>query len=325
MQNEKLFPSLNDYRILVLSPHLDDAVFSAAELIRTCAPEVWTVFAGIPAKNVVTAWDQHAGFSTGEEQMRARREEDLRAFDGHHGIVKHLDFLERAYVSPSQRTEDMTALVRRIQVWLEESPQPAVIFLPAGAGIYMPAPLWKRLNRKPLLDAWSGNQAVAATSPERANPLDDVAQDEVSTTAVAPDPSTLKKRLKEQAVAHARRFLHKVQTTRRAFYQRQGMLANEDHLILRDVVLQNFKNIPQVHLGFYEELPYSWSKKADQQIQKNAPNTTKYEIPIDRDSKYARLKNYVSQIELMDPEYLRLNQLETLPLTETYWISKANA
>ncbi|MDO4916800.1 MAG: hypothetical protein Q3974_04195, partial [Rothia sp. (in: high G+C Gram-positive bacteria)] len=80
-----------------------------------------------------------------------------------------------------------------------------------------------------------------------------------------------------------------------------------------------------VSLGFYEELPYSWSKKADQQIQKNAPNTTKYEISIDRDSKYAHLKNYVSQIELMDPEQLRLNQPETLPTTETYWISKANS
>ncbi|MDO4916773.1 MAG: hypothetical protein Q3974_04055, partial [Rothia sp. (in: high G+C Gram-positive bacteria)] len=234
VQNETFFPYLNDYRILVLSPHLDDAAFSAAELIRTCTPEVWTVFAGIPAQNVVTAWDQHAGFSTGEEQMTARRQEDLRAFAGYSGAVEHLDFLERAYVSPAQRTKDMTALVHRIQQWLDESPQSAVIFLPAGAGIYMPEPLWKRFNRKPLSQAVAANQAGLAAPQERAHPIDDVVPSDDAATAAVPASTAPNKQFKEQAMAQARSFLHKVQTARRAFYQKQGMLANEDHLMLRD-------------------------------------------------------------------------------------------
>lgn len=68
-------------RLLFVSPHLDDAVFGCGELIaaqRGCV--VATVFASRPAQaEVVSHWDALAGFTSSEEAIRVRREEDRNA------------------------------------------------------------------------------------------------------------------------------------------------------------------------------------------------------------------------------------------------------
>jgi LmbE family N-acetylglucosaminyl deacetylase len=72
-------------RIVVLSPHLDDAVFSLGASIadavsRGADVAIVTAFAGDPARrDEPSAWDRRAGFRTSLEALEARRAEDRRA------------------------------------------------------------------------------------------------------------------------------------------------------------------------------------------------------------------------------------------------------
>src|SRR5919106_5159209 len=67
-------------RVLVVSPHLDDAVFGCGELLAACPGSiVTTVFAGAPKHSELTEWDAAAGFRAGQDVMAARREEDQQA------------------------------------------------------------------------------------------------------------------------------------------------------------------------------------------------------------------------------------------------------
>jgi LmbE family N-acetylglucosaminyl deacetylase len=72
-------------RVTVLSPHLDDGVFSLGATIARAARgrarvEVLTVFAGDPESSRPAGdWDRRAGFTTEGEAAAARRREDRRA------------------------------------------------------------------------------------------------------------------------------------------------------------------------------------------------------------------------------------------------------
>jgi LmbE family N-acetylglucosaminyl deacetylase len=72
-------------RIVVVSPHLDDAVLSLGATIRAAARAgddvcVLTVFAGDPGSvESASEWDARAGFRTGGEAARVRRDEDTAA------------------------------------------------------------------------------------------------------------------------------------------------------------------------------------------------------------------------------------------------------
>jgi hypothetical protein len=71
--------------VVVLSPHLDDAVFSVGASILRAARggarvSVLTVFAGDPCSTAPAgSWDRQAGFATEGEATTARRREDDRA------------------------------------------------------------------------------------------------------------------------------------------------------------------------------------------------------------------------------------------------------
>ena len=72
-------------RIVVISPHLDDAVLSLGAAISRAARHgaeitVLTVLAGDPGSTEPAGeWDRRAGFATAGEAVRARRLEDERA------------------------------------------------------------------------------------------------------------------------------------------------------------------------------------------------------------------------------------------------------
>ncbi len=93
-------------RWIYLSPHLDDAVFSAGGLIyeqaRAGNPvEVWTFMSGYPPKGEVSSFAQAIqlqwGFSSAEETIRMRREEDQRATALLGATPLHFDFLDCIY------------------------------------------------------------------------------------------------------------------------------------------------------------------------------------------------------------------------------------
>jgi LmbE family N-acetylglucosaminyl deacetylase len=72
-------------RVVVVSPHLDDAILSLGAAISHASRHgaqvtIATVFAGDPDSDEPAGeWDRRAGFATAGEAARARREEDARA------------------------------------------------------------------------------------------------------------------------------------------------------------------------------------------------------------------------------------------------------
>lgn len=85
--------------LTIISPHLDDAVFSCGSLLAASRGAfVITVFAGVPEADVAApARDGAAGFTSAREAMLARRHEDKRALESLGAQPVWLDFLESQY------------------------------------------------------------------------------------------------------------------------------------------------------------------------------------------------------------------------------------
>jgi LmbE family N-acetylglucosaminyl deacetylase len=84
--------------IVVVSPHLDDAVLSCWSLLRSSEEvRVVTVFAGLPPAGVLGEWDEEGGASDSRERVRERIAEDRAALAlaGCDGV--YLDFLDEQY------------------------------------------------------------------------------------------------------------------------------------------------------------------------------------------------------------------------------------
>jgi len=86
-------------RVLVISPHVDDAVLGCADLLaRNPGALVVTVFAGTPGETQpLTDWDRLCGFDTTAEAVRLRREEDALALFLLEAMPRWLDFLDAQY------------------------------------------------------------------------------------------------------------------------------------------------------------------------------------------------------------------------------------
>jgi len=120
---------VDDSNVLVLSPHLDDAVFSCGAFLHGCAKAaVATVFAGIPAgADELTSWDASSGFSSARQAVTMRREEDRQALAILKAQPVWLDFLDSQYGD----TPSVGAVAAAIAALLE-SHAPATILFPAG-------------------------------------------------------------------------------------------------------------------------------------------------------------------------------------------------
>ena len=104
------------------------------------------------------------------------------------------------------------------------------------------------------------------------------------------------------------------------------MLANEDHLVVRDHAFA-LAATRGVDVVLYEELPYLWSRSGDAAAQATATRHGRtvrlITETVDPARKFARLRSYVSQLRMMDPEGRRLEDPATLPAVERYWMSGA--
>ncbi|WP_250516831.1 PIG-L family deacetylase [Caballeronia sp. INDeC2] len=84
--------------MLMISPHLDDAVFSCgAALAASPGAVVCTVFAGAPREPLITDWDTQCGFVNAHQAMHERRDEDAAALDALGARPVYLDFLDSQY------------------------------------------------------------------------------------------------------------------------------------------------------------------------------------------------------------------------------------
>jgi LmbE family N-acetylglucosaminyl deacetylase len=87
-------------RIVVVSPHLDDAVLGCGAFMSVHAgATVVTVFAGNPPAypDPMRLWDVQSGFGPGDDVMEVRRAEDRAALGVLAANPVHLDFVEHTY------------------------------------------------------------------------------------------------------------------------------------------------------------------------------------------------------------------------------------
>jgi hypothetical protein len=132
-------------RLLLVSPHLDDAALSCAALLRRAEPlEVLTVFAGEPDPPQQGFWDHATGFASSAESMPARFAEDRAAFTDTPHRVAMLSLLELQYVRRPRSAAEAAVVTERVRSWLEEGE--GTVAAPAGAGSHASRRL-ERLHR----------------------------------------------------------------------------------------------------------------------------------------------------------------------------------
>lgn len=115
--------------LLVISPHLDDAVLSCGRLLAANpGAVVLTVLAGRPLDDRFVDWDRRGGFHPGDDVMGRRRREDRRALRLLRARPVWLDFRDDVY-----RDEPFDAAAVRSEVSdVVESLDPALVALPLG-------------------------------------------------------------------------------------------------------------------------------------------------------------------------------------------------
>lgn len=113
-------------QLLVISPHLDDAVFGCGDLLAAHpGSTVATVFAGIPCRfRGLTEWDAICGFLSAREAVLARRREDETALARLGARARWLDFADAQYRETPRRV-DVTRALRGV---LQETPCDTVVF-----------------------------------------------------------------------------------------------------------------------------------------------------------------------------------------------------
>jgi len=120
-------------RVLIVSPHLDDAVLGCARFMAAhpgCT--VVTVFAGNPPRypDPMRLWDVQSGFGPDDDVMEARRKEDHAALSVLDARPVHFDFVEHTYregdqpVAPDVIAPVVAATLREIA--------PTLIIAPFG-------------------------------------------------------------------------------------------------------------------------------------------------------------------------------------------------
>ncbi len=115
--------------LLVVSPHLNDGVFSCGELISAFPGAlVATVFTGTPLDHrILTHWDQQCGFNSAYEAMRARRAENAAALDTLGAAPLWLGFCEAQYAASPTVMQIATELDRVLF-----SLRPNLVAIPLG-------------------------------------------------------------------------------------------------------------------------------------------------------------------------------------------------
>jgi hypothetical protein len=283
-------PGWLQHPILILSPHLDDALFSASEVVRRTRTSVWTVFAGEPDGPITTAWDRSCGFADSREALSVRRQEDLDAFAQTASEIRHLPYLDGAYSTPERRARDIEQLIREVEGWVAaHSTENPIVVLPAGAGV----PVSPGLLHEP-----GGAQRAVA--------------DRASRSPLAP------------LVHLARQWKHRLYRRRRGRAAKRGLAVNEDHRVIRDAVGDALADDGRVTLALMEDLPYLWWHPGDDAAAaaaarwgRSASVTT---LMVDREWKHERIRNYGSQLDVMDAADRRLGQATTLPAWERLWV-----
>jgi LmbE family N-acetylglucosaminyl deacetylase len=120
-------------RVVVCSPHFDDAALGAAYLLLAHpGSTVVTVFGGRPNAypETTTEWDALGGFQAGDDVVAIRREEDEAAMDALGARPHWLDFVDHQYLAPDERASAKDVAVA-LEAAIDEL-RPTAVFLPMG-------------------------------------------------------------------------------------------------------------------------------------------------------------------------------------------------
>lgn len=118
-----------DAPILVLSPHLDDAVLSAWSVITDVRDvAVVNVFAGVPEPGPAPRWDLLAGARDSSVHMQDRLDEDRAALALAGRSAVYLPFLDRHYRTGDPGTAELASAIGAAL------PAASMVHAPAGIG-----------------------------------------------------------------------------------------------------------------------------------------------------------------------------------------------
>jgi LmbE family N-acetylglucosaminyl deacetylase len=121
-------------RVLIVSPHLDDAALSCAALLdRPERSDVLTVFAGSPDPPCQGHWDEITGFANSKEALATRLEEEQAALASSVRELRWLELLDAQYLDGERDPADAAAITAAVENWLGGGGEECVA-LPAGAG-----------------------------------------------------------------------------------------------------------------------------------------------------------------------------------------------
>jgi LmbE family N-acetylglucosaminyl deacetylase len=120
-------------RVMVCSPHFDDAALGAAYLLCASADaSVVTVCGGRPPTypDPPSEWDALGGFKTGDDVVGLRRGEDRAAMDVLGASPVWLDFVDHQYLAPADRADPKDVAIA-IEATIDEV-KPTAVFIPMG-------------------------------------------------------------------------------------------------------------------------------------------------------------------------------------------------
>ncbi|MBV8634524.1 MAG: PIG-L family deacetylase [Burkholderiaceae bacterium] len=145
-------------RMMVISPHLDDAVFGCGELLAAApGTVVATVFAGTPAQTIAqTSWDTSCGFNDSSCAMQARRHEDWTALTSLCATPIWLNFCDSQYGQTPSMSQIGCVLLELLAYW-----QVDTFLIPIG--------LWHSdhiLAHRAALAAWKDNPGLRCLAYE---------------------------------------------------------------------------------------------------------------------------------------------------------------
>jgi LmbE family N-acetylglucosaminyl deacetylase len=130
-------PTLPEGPILVVSPHLHDAVLSCAAFVERSEPvTVLDVFTVGPEPDLASEWDRRCGFDSGQAATIEREREEAEAFMGTSHEVLATDLLDGRYLSVARGRSDERRLRTAIDDWTRRWSASTVV-LPAGAGVHV--------------------------------------------------------------------------------------------------------------------------------------------------------------------------------------------
>jgi LmbE family N-acetylglucosaminyl deacetylase len=122
-------------RIVVVSPHFDDAAMGAGHLLASYPDTtVVTVLAGRPPAypDPPSEWDALGGFVAGDDVVAARRLEDLAALEVLESDHRWLEFSDHQYLDPPDRPTPAEVAPALGEVIRQIGP--TAVFVPMGLG-----------------------------------------------------------------------------------------------------------------------------------------------------------------------------------------------